>query len=475
MTIAYLKILSGMHQDALVPIDHSPLIIGGAEDVDILLSDAFLKDQRFSISSAGASFFLHNSSEQLAWSKALLDVGRDTVTLYKTGELILAFAEKMAAFAQINLEQVVFDHYTPDDSAVLAQANALQAEAALDKPKAGDEHFNDARSLRNKEDEADTDDYPSYVELEPVYSEDEPAAEPKASRSKKTWISIAAAAVLVLFGVGYLSFLLSNGEKEPLPTIACDTQFKALFAKDDYSQLRLISTSEGQKYLIQGYVNDMDSYAQVKQKAAQLSCAQLGQVYVNNQIISSMQNLVPEELLSSIKVTADTLYGHVVVEGYARDAAAWYKVKNRMLRDVNGLLAIEDKVATAQTHLAYLNQLLVQYQLNGYVQLKVIGDTIVTDMVFNPSIYEKWKQVEAVYRDNYPVGPALKMDNVNITQLGITGISQGKTAHIVLENGEKYVVGSVLPNGSVLTRVDDDGLVMSTAKGEIKYPISTLF
>jgi Inner membrane component of T3SS, periplasmic domain len=119
--------------------------------------------------------------------------------------------------------------------------------------------------------------------------------------------------------------------------------------------------------------------------------------------------------------------------------------------------------------------LINKYELNGYVQLKVNADKIKADMVFNPSMYDKWTRLMANYKASYPIGPELIMDNVNITQLGIAGISQGKMAHIILANGEKYIVGSVLPNGSVLTRVDDDGLVLSTAKGEIKYPVSTLF
>ena len=47
MSIAYLKLYSGMHQDALVPIDYPRIMIGGREDVDIVLGDQALKDNAF--------------------------------------------------------------------------------------------------------------------------------------------------------------------------------------------------------------------------------------------------------------------------------------------------------------------------------------------------------------------------------------------------------------------------------------------
>ena len=66
--------------------------------------------------------------------------------------------------------------------------------------------------------------------------------------------------------------------------------------------------------------------------------------------------------------------------------------------------------------------------------------------------------------------PEIVMDSVNITQLGITGVTLGKYPHIVLENGEIFSMGSTLPNGSVLMNIDETGVVLSTVHGEIKYP-----
>jgi hypothetical protein len=467
MSIAYLKLLSGMHQDALVPIDHSEIVIGGSDNVDIVLADDFLKGLSFSVEVSSLGYRLHSSDESLVWSMASQTISGHKLILYKTHDLILGFSDDQSVFSQININDLQFEPYSE------SQPIDAPQDHAVDDSAVHDEEISSEGAVEEHRIYATDDDYHQGAD-----DDDSGEADLEGSSSiltnKKLLVVGCSVIALTLFGLGYFSFH-DAGSATHVPTIACEAQFKSIFSEPAYQQLHLTSQSEVSTRFIQGYVDSYEDLIALKNKAQKLSCATIDHVYSNQQILSNIKNMLPQELLSTVKVLPGQLYGHVIVEGYAKDQTDWGKVKSRMLQDVNGLLSIEDKVATVQTHFTFLNQLINKYQLDGYVHLKVNGDKIVSDMVFNPSMHDKWKQMLVAYQEVYPVGPELVMDNVNITQLGIAGISQGRMAHIVLENGEKYVVGAVLPNGSVLTRVDDDGLVLSTVNGEIKYPISTLF
>ncbi len=468
MSIAFLKILSGMHQDALVPIDHDRIIIGGSDAVDIVLGDNFLKDKSIVVDVGDKRYRLHSSSDQLDWSSATLNLSGHVLVFYKTSDLILGFSDDQAIFSQVNHDELVFMPYVEKP---VDQDHQQEVAELL-----GTDKFTDSDHLNTDADKKifPRDDDPENELEEDIVDEDGEEADVSTIFKNKKALSIGVVAIAAtLFGLGYFSFYTDFDESVPIPTVACESQFKEMFSDAAYQQLRF--TSEANTNLIKGYVNSYEDLRALKDKALSLPCAKIDRVYSNQQIVSSMQNILPQDLLDSVKVIPDKLYGHIIMEGYAKDEAQWRKLKSRILMDVNGLLSIIDKVETVQTHLTILHQMINKYQLDGYVHLKVIDDKIVADMVFNPSMYDKWKQMVVAYKDVYKTGPELVMDNVNITQLGIAGISQGRMAHIVLENGEKYVVGSVLPNGSVLSRVDDDGLVLSTVSGEIKYPISTLF
>ena len=476
MSIAYLKLYSGMHQDALVPIDYPRIMIGGREDVDIVLGDQALKDNAFVVDVEENYFRLHSSSEKLTWTTASFTQAGRSAVFYQTEDLIFGFSADQASLDQVNIDELVFKPYVE-----------MSADGVVDKQEFSDsfnadqqanntlpienDRFNDEYETNRQED----DDYDS-VDKDIEASDDEEDNDDDSSdliSNKKLWVAGFFAISISLFGMGYFSFNSESESVKKIPSVACEAKFKSLFADPAYQQLRF--TSDGTTHTIQGYVDTYDDLIAIKEKALNLSCAKTDHLYSNQQIISSIKNMLPQELIPLVKVVPNAIFGHVIVEGYARDGAEWKKVKTRILQDVNGLISIEDQIVTVETHLTYLQQMINKYELNGYVHLKVNADKIVADMVFNPSMYEKWQSLMVAYKQAYPVGPELIMDNVNITQLGIAGISQGRMAHIVLENGEKYVVGSVLPNGSVLTRVDDDGLVLSTAKGEIKYPVSTLF
>ncbi len=469
MSIAFLKILTGMHQDALVPIDVDRIVIGGSDAVDIVLGDDLLKDKSFVVDVADKHYRLHSYSDQMDWSSATLNLSGHLLVFYKTADLILGFSDDQTVFSQVSHDDLVFMPYVEKP---VDQEHQQEAAESSESDQLTDSDYLNADA--DKKIFPRDDDAKNESEEESLDEEGEEEADVSTIFKNKKALSIGLAAIAAtIFGLGYFSFYSDFDESIAIPTVACESQFKAMFSDAAYQQLRF--TSEANTNLIQGYVNSSEDLRALKDKALSLPCAKIDRVYSNQQIVSSMKNMLPQDLLGSVNVLPDMLYGHVIMEGYAKDETQWRKLKSRILLDVNGLLSIIDKVETVQTHLTILHQMINKYQLDGYVHLKVIDDKIVADMVFNPSMYDKWKQMVVAYKDVYKTGPELVMDNVNITQLGIAGISQGRMAHIVLENGEKYVVGSVLPNGSVLSRVDDDGLVLSTVSGEIKYPISTLF
>lgn len=483
MSIAYLKLFSGIHQDALVPIDQPKIIIGGRDDADIILGDQALKDKTFTVDVEANHYRLHNSSESLSWSSASLMKSGHTLIFYKTAEFIIGFSADESLFSHINVDNLVFNPYSElltdtskqqdfDESMDFSQKNDSTSSPSSLESNAVDNDEAVGHVYSKEEMSVDSD--AESMADEHADKTDDHEDEADFFSNKSAWVIGVLAISISLFGIGYFSFKSEAPSfNKVMTSTACESNFKKMFADPAYSQLRF--TTDGSANLIQGYVDGYDQLVAIEAIALKLPCADTGHIYSNQQIVSSIKNMLPDDFSALVKIEPKEIYGYFVIEGYAKDTQQWKKLKSRILQDVHGLISIEDKVETIELHLTYLNQLINKYELNGYVQLKINSDKIIADMVFNPSMYDKWTRLLSDYKQTYLMGPELVMDNVNITQLGIAGISQGKMAHIILSNGEKYIVGSVLPNGSVLTRVDDDGLVLSTAKGEIKYPVSTLF
>ncbi len=543
MNDTWLKILSGQHAGAEVPLKDDLIKLGDDEGVDIMLSDELLKGASFSLQKKSSGYVLSQSSESLAWSVAHTQQNKVSGALYKAGDFIFALANDQAFFTDLDFSALAFEPYTvggssddgsenehyeenvnqhnssQDDSEQISADQGTQlksdegrsegeseSENQLSKPAdkerlegetLDDEEFDDELIdddvLDDEESVDGLDSNEMSVVGEALTRSREEAEDPAVLVNKGVLASVIVF-VCVFTVIGWFFFSDSEEVVEEVTDHQCQQSLIAMMKRGGYEHIkwRLVdqvgamasvdskaktpkSANGTHMYSVSGYLKNQSVLTRLQTDLADFPCQIITtNIYFHSDVIDDIRGFLPTEMTETVQIKPTSVEGTYAVSGYAGNGAKWFIAKNRMLQDINGLNSIIDEVSTADTHLQRLRTMLNKSELNGYIHLKVVDDKIVTNMVFDPEKMRIWQKFESEYRAQYPYMPEVVMDSVNITQLGITGVTLGKYPHIVLENGEKFSQGSTLPNGSVLQAIDQDGVVLSTIHGEIRYPFFRL-
>ncbi|MCX4024661.1 type III secretion system inner membrane ring subunit SctD [Endozoicomonas sp. SM1973] len=231
-----------------------------------------------------------------------------------------------------------------------------------------------------------------------------------------------------------------------------------------------------QRLLLTGYVPDTESKLQLKNELESASLFNRINLYVEADIIRSVQFILDNNGLGHINVTSGKTAGEVRLMGLLDNGKRWAKVEKMLKHDVPGLKGYQVDFDSSRQHIAALTQVLEENHLLGQLQIVSVGNYIEIRGEINQKLENKLNQLIEHFETNIGQSGLIKTRNMPLfaddpLHLPVKSISIGSVPYIVLKNNQKYMVGARLPNGYRLAKIDNDFIKLRNQDQVVKITI----
>jgi len=425
-----LKLLSGSHQGAEMPLDARSYIMGRSEDCDIVLHDEMLSEQLFQLNVSDSGITLVKQGQCLpVYISGELDESETIVVtefeIYTVGSLHFCFGIVGAVWPELILPVI--------------GGSARVVEGKNKEPQ----------GPRN-----------GQVLL--------------AGNAKVRVKVIANISVLLLFIVGGLMF--GNGRldaEEVLKKPTLDV-IKMIQQELGFSQLsveRLDDNGNKQRWAIKGYVGTKGELALLKQRLQFDKVISTLDIRVMGDIKRSTETLLKQFQMQNLLVSYGNEGGELVVSGVHPNFSDWRRLKKLLIADIPGLRKVTDQVESQEGRVQRLREWILEEHLDDEVTVVIKNGrlSILSDIALEQS--SAWQRIVDRFQVTY--GSAL---DVSITLNGrptidIRSVSLGEIPYLILSNGRRYTAGSYVRDGFYVDKIDKNTVIFKRGVELIKYRV----
>ena len=457
----YLKILSGNHIGAEIPLEPGRYSLGRGDNCDLILTDDNLNDVELIIdisgnnqirieSGAGAS--LHVNGEQAG--PAIQYNFFDIVT---ASNLFIALGPADAQWPNLTLPNMV--------------------PAVREEPPAPASDDND-QLPSPVESELSADDFDEEFPDSQQEEEDELAEPSPLSRINKKWLAaIPAALVLVIAMIGLSG---NDSEVQEAPNIPSTTEI----VERAKAQLGLKHVKFRQlpdnTLMISGYTQTMQDKQELQKLLRSQNVPFNSQIIVMNEMRDNAEMLLQDRGYDQLELELDNTPGSLVLTGYVATSDELDSIVNALKQEIYGLVSIVDQVENQASRINTLKSMLREKALVPRLQVIARDKTIILKghLLDEGQSYDL-RTVISRFQKTYGNNPAIELatksaggaldDSESTIALNIRGISMGKVPYVVLLDGSRYLVGAKLANGYIIEDINLDYLLLSNGTENIKY------
>ncbi|WDE02801.1 type III secretion system inner membrane ring subunit SctD [Thalassomonas viridans] len=449
-----LKVLSGVHLGAEIPLYHGSTRLGKAEDNDIVLSGDDLPDHLATLVCSGDEIFiedLHDQQENyLAGQPLTLNkqaLNKQAVKPFEVitlGLLHLVYGPRNEPWPEVELPKLQAQEPEPEPESgqTAPAAEAEQNEAAADEAQ-------------------------------------QSQGQTKAGVGKKRTPAVLAGALLaVTLGCGgvYLGFS-SQVASEPAPLSQAEQRLQirqnlqqALAAAD----LMHVSFSlnESKPLTLEGFVADNKQLEQVQQLVAGAGYPVKMNIRILSQLFNNLSYLLNVLGYPDLKVSYGEQAGDFVIGGYLADNSHWPALKTKLERDVAGVGHISANFDTLASRAAWLKTRLSEAGLDNLAVGKQAAAIVVRGEIAAGSL-ASWQQIEQEFNRRYLGLPKLEFaaQKIEKTIQEIKGVSLGAVPYIITTDGKRVITGGKLEGGYLIESIGPDRVVLSKAGKAMIYLI----
>lgn len=230
------------------------------------------------------------------------------------------------------------------------------------------------------------------------------------------------------------------------------------------------------KLLIAGYVDNEQQLEQLQVESKKLTNLNVDYaVYTGSELRDKALVILKQLKINSVDVVYNGK-GTLVLSGYHGSDNQWTKTKDMLMHDIPGVLSVDYKeVKNLKTREKNLRSRLNETRLNKKVSVeRQDGNIIVAGILANNEIHELKKIVDK-FRSDYGKYPQIKVDLIdsqNAMDFDIKSVRIGDVSYIVTTEGDRYLAGSFLPNGFTIKSISPDEIIMQKNKIEVVYPLN---
>ena len=172
----------------------------------------------------------------------------------------------------------------------------------------------------------------------------------------------------------------------------------------------------------------------------------------------------------------------MVLTGYVPTADELTQIMSTLKQEIHGLVSIVDQVENQAGRVNTLKSMLREKSLSPRIhliqksnQITLEGHLLDDEQAYNLN------DVVNRFRKRYGNRPALKTTTRSAVvpqggnsrggspSLQIRGVSMGRVPYVIMEDGQKYLVGAKLVNGYIIEDINLEYLLLTNGTDRIKY------
>ncbi|WP_160174010.1 type III secretion system inner membrane ring subunit SctD [Endozoicomonas montiporae] len=484
MSEYYLKILSGNHIGAEIPLEPGQYSLGKDESCDLVLSDASLRDSELVIQitpEGQLNIFPKHEEEPLYHNgqpveKPFTIAAFDVVT---ANNLFFTLGPTDADWPEITLPELQRPEPEPGETDSETPSEDIDNDDGLPDVELDDDNEDD----ENLDDDLDLGDESDILSSEEGADIDENESRPSPPPIvKKILIGLPLALICVISLT--VVFLLLNEEPEELApeNQPVDHAMTARTIRDKLNQKHVrVKTLPDQSILVTGYTSTLKDKQNLQRSLHEQGVPFTSKLVIMNELRASADALLQNKDYTDIRLELDNTPGSLVMTGYVASAEELTNLIDMLKQEIHGLVSIVDQVENQSSRLNTLKSMLREKNLSARIHLvqkpnliTIEGHLLDDEQVYN--LNDIVSRFRKRYRDNPVLKVATRTANDAkgsqgglIPSLSIRGISMGRVPYVIMEDGGKYLIGAKLANGYIIEDINLDYLLLVKGTDRVKY------
>ena len=468
MTEFYLKILSGNHIGAEIPLGSGSYSLGKNDSCDLVLTDDNLNDieliieifdnGKIRIQSKSADNSLYLNGEP-----ASSPIQYNHFDIVSSNSLFIALGPADADWPPLTLPNVA----TPPKQELAPnseEASTPNAERVEFSASDFDQGISDDEDQEEDEDE---------------YEDEDEEHSPLANINKK-WLAAIPVALLMVIVTVSLIFSQIDSRIQEVAHIPGVMEISTK-AKDQLG-LKEIKFKQlpDQSLLISGYTQTLQDKLELQKFLRKHGVPFKSKVIVMNEMRDNAEMLLRERGYEKLELELDITPGSLVLTGYVSTSDELENIVSMLKQEIYGLVSVVDQVENQAGRINTLKSMLREKALIPRVHIVVRDKTVILKghLLDEGQVYDL-QTVVSKFQKKYANKPTIELatkyaggtltDNQSPLSLNIRGISMGKVPYVILIDGSKYLVGAKLSNGYIIEDINLEYLLLASGTDKIKY------
>ena len=461
MTEFYLKILSGNHIGAEIPLEPGRYSLGKDDGCDLVLTDDNLSDIELIIE------IFDNGQVKLQSSTA------DT-PLYLNGEPvgsaiqynyfdIVTSSNLFIAIGPVDAEwpTLALPNVAPPPTQELTINEEVQQIPETDESELSASDFD--QKISDDEDDEDEFEEPSFI----------------ASIDKKWLAAIPVALVLV---IAIVSLIISNTDTRVQKVTRIPGVLEISAKAKNQLGLKEIKFKQlpDKSLLVSGYTQTLQDKLELQKLLRKQSVPFNSQIIVMNEMRDNAEMLLRDRGYNKLELELDNTPGSLVITGYVSTSDELNNIITMLKQEIYGLISVVDQVENQIGRVNTLKSMLREKGLIPRIHVVVRDQTVILKgHLLDEGQVNDLQTVVTKFQKKYANKPSIELatkyaggtltDSQSPLSLNIRGISMGRVPYVILIDGSKYLIGAKLSNGYIIEDINLEYLLLTNGTDRIKY------
>ncbi|MDR2372307.1 MAG: type III secretion system inner membrane ring subunit SctD [Puniceicoccales bacterium] len=478
-----LKVLSGPHQGAEFDVPDEEIVIGAADECDVIISDVLVANKHVNLKVVDGRVFITPLEGNVFVAGKLLrePSAIDNFQFVTIGATHMMFGEgENEQWQTVALGD--FPELEKVEEAVSIFAESAEGVQEVVESGADTEEKNEDGTPKEKEFVADS----AAALIETTELTDRESKKAKFLRKifgerQLTWRQIIVRYILgfvlclaIAFGASISLVVLT--QKGPVPALPqpMDVRVqKAIDALKFKNKIKVSKPIGDEPVSVVGYVDKMEDSVAVKSALKPISEDISIKLLVMEKVLSSAMEMVKESKQNIVLKQAEE-FGELIATGYVKKEEGWTNLKSEV-SSIKGITNIRDEVLTRTSIVELAKTVLERHKFSDKLEVAANDEGVEISGTITDADKDKWgvtrEDFEKTFKKKAQVSFKIavstdrnltiekffggKIDSVNFNSQGLDWVN--------IKGGTKYFQGSVLPGGYVIDRVEQDSVTIRNA------------
>jgi type III secretion system YscD/HrpQ family protein len=481
-----LKVLSGPHQGAEFDVPEEEIIVGAADECDLIISDVLVADKHMKLGIAEGQIFITPLEGNVFVAGKLL---REPSAIDNFQFVTIGATHMMLGEGGSEQWQTVALGDFPELEKVEEEVTAFTEEVA-EGPGQGEivEEWNEDGTPKKLMGAA-----PVALAAGTELTDRESRADRFLKKLfggrrltgrqiviRYTWGFVVCFVIALAAAVTWVVLSTKGPTLAPSQPIEKRVQ-RAIGALKMKEKTKVSRMPDGSVWVV-GYVNKMEDSVAIKSAVRAISEDVSVKLMVMEKIVNQAGSIVRESK-QNVALKKSEEFGEIVATGYIKKEEAWTNLKSELF-SVKGVTGIRDEVLTKNSAIDLAKEVLGRHRFSDKLDIAAndegveisgtIADIDKDNWAATRDDFEKTfkKRAQVSFRISVSTDRNLtvekffggKIDSVNFNSQGLDWVN--------IKGGTKYFQGSVLPSGYVIDQVEQDSVTIRNADEVIKLDLN---